>query len=301
MAPEDQIKGTLIKVQVTLPQALQDADIMDVASLLESEAISTSWEKTSLGWDLLWVTDFRPSAVKLARQIAKLSGVKLDANEIRIADVVETNWLEQSYRQFPPFQIGPFFIYGSHYKGNIPAKTIGLQIDAATAFGSGEHGTTKGCLEALHWLKQEKFRPQTILDMGTGSGILAIAAYDLWKKPTLAVDNDRESVRVACRHRKMNKIPAGENGVNCAYGDGYKTRRVRQDGPFKLIIANILAGPLIDMAPELAANLAKNSRVVLSGLLVEQEKEVLKAHKAHGLSLIKRIRHNGWSTLILQS
>ena len=295
MSAAADLSTDLFTIQLHLPADTNDNKVSDMASILESEAISTSWEKNKNSWDILWLVNFKPDATKLAKKL------KILANGLKIKMVKDTNWLEQSYRQFPPFKISDFFIYGSHYKDKIPSKTLPLQIDAATAFGSGEHGTTKGCLEMLAKIKADGFKPKNILDMGTGSGILAIGAYRLWKKPVLAVDNDPESVRVSCRHRAMNKIPAGVAGINCATGDGYKTRKVRSTKPFDLVIANILAGPLIEMAPELAEVLAPKAYVILSGLLKEQEKSVLDAHKKLGLKKVARIVHNDWCAVLLQN
>ncbi|PZP56613.1 MAG: 50S ribosomal protein L11 methyltransferase [Micavibrio aeruginosavorus] len=290
-----QIKGLLFTINLSQPLSLSDTEIMTMASLLEDEAISTSWEKSKNAWDIMWLVDFRPNAAQIAKRL------KVQAAKLKIEPVADTNWLEHSYQQFPPFRIGDFFIYGSHYKEKIPAKTMGLQIDAATAFGSGEHGTTKGCLEMLIRMKDMGIKPKNILDMGTGSGILALGAYRLWKKPVLAIDNDPESVRVSCRHRSMNKIPAGAEGVACACGDGYKTHKVKQTAPFDLVIANILAGPLIEMAPELAGVLKPKGYVILSGLLRDQEKAVLAAHKEFGMKKIARIVHDDWCALLLQA
>lgn len=295
MSADTQLKGLLFTISLRLSADLSDMEISDIASLLESEAISTSWEKNKSGWDLMWLVDFRPQAGKIAKRL------KVAVSDLKIEPVAETNWLEQSYQQFPPFKIADFFIYGSHFKEKLPPKTLPLQIDAATAFGSGEHGTTRGCLEMLARMKAEGVKPKNILDMGTGSGILAIGAYRLWKKPVLAVDNDPESVRVSCRHRSMNKIPAGTAGLSCACGDGYKTRKVKQAKPFDLVICNILAGPLIEMAPELKTVLAPQGYVILSGLLKEQEKAVLDAHKQLGMKKIARITHEGWCAILLQN
>lgn len=290
-----QIKGLLFTINLSVALSHPDNKIADMASTLEDEAISTSWEKNKNSWDIMWLVDFRPNAAQLAKRL------KVAATQLKIDPVADTNWLEHSYKQFPPFKIGNFFIHGSHFKDKIPAKMMGLQIDAATAFGSGEHGTTKGCLEMLIRMKEMGIKPKNILDMGTGSGILALGAYRLWKKPVLAVDNDPESVRVSCRHRSMNKIPAGSLGVSCACGDGYKTRKVKQTAPFDLVIANILAGPLIEMAPELAGVLKPKGYVILSGLLRDQEKAVLAAHKEFGMKKVARIVHEDWCAILLQA
>lgn len=290
----------LSSVSLSLPSSISEENIGKMASSLEDEAISISWIKTKTGWDMQWVFQSPAPIKKLADFISKNCQLKIKQTDLEVKDIPETNWLEESYRQFPPFSIGDFFIFGSHYEGVTPKGKIPLQIDAATAFGSGEHGTTRGCLEALLYLHKNGLKPKSILDMGAGSGILGIAAYKLWKKSVLAVDIDKEATRVACHHRKINHIPSGANTMVCATGDGYAARRVKAQGKgFNLIIANILAGPLVIMAHDLSKNLAKNGYAVLSGLLVEQEREVLKAHKDAGLTIEKRITHGEWRTLIL--
>jgi ribosomal protein L11 methyltransferase len=296
--PDEVTPGLLLTVRLSAPLKLADNIVSDMASVLEPEAISTSWEKTKDSWDILWLVDFKPQITPLLKKLNALGKIALTAKDVMVEPVGDVNWLEASYRQFPAFRIKSFYIHGSHFEGNIPKGLIPLQIDAATAFGSGEHGTTRGCLEALCHLKDIGFKPRHVLDMGAGSGILAIGACKLWNKPTLAIDNDREATRVACRHRKLNDIPADR--LICATGDGYKARRVIQSNAFDLIIANILAQPLIDMAPALEKNLSKTGKVVLSGLLTTQAQAVLKAHTAVGLKKIKQIKHDEWSTLILQ-
>ena len=284
----------LYTIRLALPLTTLDAKVEEKAAILEENAISTSWEKQKDGWEIMWLVNGAPKAAMLAKEL------KVTAKSLMIEPVADTNWLEHSYRQFPPIKIGDFHVHGSHFKDKTPKGLMPLQIDAATAFGSGEHGTTRGCLEMLCKMKADGIRPKNILDMGTGSGILAIGAFRLWKKPVLAVDNDPESVKVSQRHRTMNKVPAGEKGLRCACGDGYKTKKVKQDAPFDLIIANILAGPLIDMAPELSAVLKKNGYAILSGLLKSQEKAVLDAHKKVGLKKISRITHDEWCAVLLQ-
>lgn len=298
--PEEQQPGLLLTIRVNIRPSLSDGDIAKLASLLEAEAISTSWERTASGWEILWLVDFYPQRKPLLRKIEAAGGIALKDGDLDIQPVADTDWLAQSYRQFPPFRVKKFFIHGSHFQGRSPQSLLPLTIDAATAFGSGEHGTTRGCLEAMCLLDANGFRPRRSLDMGTGSGILGIAAWLLWQRPVLAVDNDREAVRVACRHRKMNAVPAGDKGMICVTGNGYRAPRVQSGGPFDLIIANILAQPLIDMAPEVEKRLSRRGRVVLSGLLTTQAAAVLKAHQALGLKKTKALRHDEWTTLMLE-
>ncbi len=267
---------------------------MDLTEDLEGFCESISFIEGDKYYSVRMVSGQDKTIVKILKTkapMARISSTPLD---------VTTNWLLQSYQQFPPLDIDRFFIYGSHYDGNIPAKKIALQIDAATAFGSGEHGTTKGCLELLSWLKtSQNIKPKSILDMGTGSGILALAAYELWRKPTLAIDNDKESVKVACRHRKMNDIPSGDAGVICAYGDGFAARKVKQGAPFDLIIANILAAPLIEMAHIAAPCLSPKGYMLLSGILKTQAAAVKRAYREQGLKPIKMITRGDWVTMVL--
>ena len=300
MGEDDPVSTGLTSVVLSLPSSYSEDMIGVAASALEEDAISISWVKTKAGWDIQWVFP-SPAPVDMLAALLSTHGKHVfTAADFQCADIPETNWLEESYRQFPPIAVENFFIFGSHYDEQPPHDKIPLQIDAATAFGSGEHGTTRGCLESLLHLKETGFKPRHILDMGAGSGILGIAAYKLWKKPVLAVDIDKEATRVACHHRRLNAVPAGDKGMTCATGDGYAARPVKaQSKGFDLIIANILAGPLVIMASDLAKNLAKGGRVILSGLLVEQEEDVLSAHTAQGLTLDKRITHSEWRTLIL--
>lgn len=208
------------------------------------------------------------------------------------------DWLAESYKGFQPFDIGPFFIYGSHYNEELPQDLIPLQIDAATAFGSGEHGTTAGCLEFLAELKQGGFTPDKTLDMGCGSGILAIAACKLWNTPALGVDIDPEAVSVAVRHRDLNNVAASLNP--CAAGPGFETPQVESFGPYDLIIANILAAPLKDMAPDIARLTTKHGYALLSGMLVEQSEDVRNIYQQNGFTTCQHKHINGWATLLLK-
>lgn len=238
---------------------------------------------------------------RLSIQIAahSIDGIEIKNESIEIEETPDINWLEKAYQEFEPFSIGPFYIYGSHYKEALPEHQINLQIDAATAFGSGEHETTNGCMQAMLDLKGKGACPWNILDMGTGSGILAIAAWKLWSSPILAVDNDPESVRVAARHAELNDVPLTKSGMTCDCGDGFKTPSVDVKKPYELIIANILAGPVIEMAPELVRVLDKGGYCVLSGMLNEQVDLVASAYEGEGLTLKKRYDVGEWSTLIM--
>lgn len=210
------------------------------------------------------------------------------------------DWLANNLEAFPPIQAGRFFIHGSHWTSPPPAGSTPLLFDAATAFGTGEHQSTFGCLVALSDIVKRqdplKIGHGRVLDMGCGSGILAIAASKQFKVKSLLVDIDEESVRVARANARRNGVAALTTALP---GDGFKLRAVPENGPYDLIFANILARPLCSMAYDLAASLAPGGQAVLAGLLEWQEPMVLAAYRARGLRLIKRYRFSPWVTLVI--
>ena len=232
-------------------------------------------------------------AARTALAAAAAGGELLGIHEQKLP---ERDWLGENQLAFPPLRIGRFFVYGSHYQGGAPPAAIGIVLDAATAFGTGEHPSTRGCLAALEMLARRRpvRRP---LDIGTGTGILAIAAAKLLHRPLPARDIDPGSVTVARRNAARNRV-AGL--VRPGRADGYRDPRLRR-GHYDLIFANILARPLALMATDLARHLAPDGRAVLSGLLRRQEPIVLAPHRGLGLALERRIVIDGWSTLILRA
>jgi len=230
--------------------------------------------------------------IRLALVAAGAGGRLLRIGQERLA---ERDWLAENRRAFPPLRIGRFFVHGSHWTGPVPPGVIPVEIDAATAFGTGEHPSTRGCLLALDRLaRRRRFRRP--LDIGTGSGVLAIAAAKLLWRDVLASDIDCAAVRVATHHVRRNGL-RGRVRIVCA--PGYRARLVRRSD-YDLIFANILARPLALMARDLARALAPGGVAVLAGLLRRQEAMVLSAHRAQGLALAGRLVIEGWSTLILR-
>lgn len=217
----------------------------------------------------------------------------VEAPAFSIAQLPDTDWVAESQRALPPLRFGRFYIFGAHVTDPPPADAIPLLVEANVAFGTGRHESTQGCLEALSALAAQRAFTQA-LDMGCGSGILAMAIAKLWACPVLAVDNDADSIRVAAENAELNGVSAS---IRTVCGDGYKTAAVGEAGPFDLIVANILAEPLSAMAPELKNALAPGGVALLSGLLIEQEEGVLASHAP--LRLIRHIHLNGWATLIL--
>jgi len=247
-------------------------------------------------WVLEILTETSPEALDMKARIALVSGLlAIPMPRFEISLLEPKDWVIEVERSFTPLHIGRFYVHGSHVGTKPPQSKIALQVNAGAAFGSGEHATTSGCLLALSNLaKRRKFLKP--LDMGCGSGILAIAMGKLWNVPVIGTDIDPVSIDVARGNALRNQA---QTLSQFAAGDGYNCNLVRRNAPFDLIVANILARPLMKMAPDLAANLAPGGIAVLSGLLQSQERMVLSAHHAQGLTLLSRIHQNGWSVLVL--
>lgn len=217
----------------------------------------------------------------------------------RWEDLPDKDWVAENQRSFRPFAVGPFWVHPSHDAGGRPAGLLPLQIDAGLAFGTGTHATTRGCLEMLATL--DPVETISSVDVGCGSGILAIAMAKLWQRPVLGGDNDAEAVAVAAEN-------AGLNGVGdlCRFATaaGLTAPELAAPAPYDLIVANILAGPLVDLSDAFAAALRPGGRVLLSGLLVEQAALVLSAYRRRGFEFERRLdlETGGawWRTLLLR-
>ena len=204
-------------------------------------------------------------------------------------------WLARTASAFPEQRVGRFVVRGTHIPKTASPGRIALVLDAGAAFGSGEHGSTRGCLRALDRIAP--LRPRRILDLGTGSGMLALAAARLFHRPVLAVDIDPWAVRVAARNAALNQV---QRLVRPRLANGFRHRRVRACAPFDLVLANILARPLAAMARDMAAALAPGGIAVLSGLLQSQAGLVLAAYARAGLRLAFTINEGAWATLVLR-
>jgi ribosomal protein L11 methyltransferase len=223
---------------------------------------------------------------------AALSGVEAAP---RRAPVPAEGWLARTRAAFPEQLIGRFVVRGTHLSGPTAPGRITLTLDAALAFGSGEHGSTRGCLLALERVARR--RPRRILDLGTGTGILAMAAARLLCRRACAVDIDPWSVRVARQNVRLNRLAPL---VRIWRADGWRDRRVHAGGPYDLVLANILARPLCLMARSLAVHLAPGGTAILAGLLTGQTRQVLAAHRRCGLRLEAVLVEGAWATLVLR-
>ncbi len=247
-------------------------------------------------WELEIISREMPDMAKLTASFAVMAqAMGVEEPKPEVTRIENKNWLKESLISFPPVELGNFYIYGSHIKNPEHGNKIPIRIDAATAFGSGEHQTTKGCLMAMQDIAKRR-NIQNTLDMGCGSGILSVAAAKLWPTEVFGVDIDEESVRVSNENARINGVA---KRVKAEAGNGYNNGHVAQKGQYDLILANILARPLVKMAKDLEKNLAKDGYAVLSGLLNRQEKWVINAHRIVGLKLVKVYRINGWSALVM--
>jgi ribosomal protein L11 methyltransferase len=223
------------------------------------------------------------------------AALRMPAPELSIEQLPDTDWVSANLRDFPPIAAGRFYVHGSHFEGRAPAGKVALKVDAGAAFGSGEHATTRGCLLAIDsLLRRHKLRRP--LDLGCGSGILAMALAKAGQMKVMAADIDVTAVGVARRNAANNGVRAR---LTIVPSPGYRHPAIKRNRPYDLIIANILARPLVAMAADLSNHLAPGGFAVLSGLLVRQERQVLTAHRLRGLSLYARLRVQGWSTLVL--
>ncbi len=230
--------------------------------------------------------------------IDEILGAALDgpAPEYTITPLLQEDWVAKSLEGLKPVIAGPFAVHGRHDRGSFAANLVTVEIEAGLAFGTGHHGTTLACLLALDACLKAG-RPKNILDLGTGTGVLAIAAAKRLKTRIYASDIDPVAVAIAAQNAALNNTRPLINPVTAP---GMKHRALRNHAPYELIIANILARPLASLAPSLGSALAPGGRIILSGLLVPQIPLVLSAYRIQGLVLEKKIIREGWATLTLR-
>ena len=289
------MKQSFWKIELVIPRAA--AYIFEGALERFSLATSSFEIKGSDSWQLISYLDSMPDRRSLNAAIAiAAAAAGVDEPTIICEPLPETDWLAENRASFEPKHVGKFCICPTHYNGGVSANEKIIWLDATTAFGSGEHESTAGCLLMLSRLARN-FRPKRILDLGCGSGILSIAAAKNWTKKIMAVDIDPEAVKVARANARMNRVHAY---VTVKESNGLTGRWVLQAGPFDLVIANILSGPLIKLAANLAGNIERPGLIVLSGLLSHQRSAVLNVYRGHGLLLVKTYQLGDWVTLLLK-
>ncbi len=215
---------------------------------------------------------------------------------VTVEALPDQDWIRLSQEGLPPVRAGRFFVYGAHDAGEVPVGPIALKIEAGMAFGTGHHETTALCLAALSDLARHRaFR--NVLDLGCGTGLLAIGAAKLWKRPVVASDIDAVAIEVTDENAAANGVAPLVLGVTA---DGLTHPLIAARAPFDLIVANILAGPLTQLAPSIARALDGGGSLILSGLLTNQENLVVGFYRPHGLILRARRRDGPWSALVLE-
>ena len=263
-----------------------------LASQLEDFCLAVSWfEKDAQAQ--VWQVEATFEEQPVEKNIKSLLG----ALSYELAPLPSKDWLSENRKSFPAIDIGPFYIYGSHHQEKLPEGKIAFRIDAATAFGTGQHATTQGCLLALHDLKQAGIKVQNYLDLGCGTAVLAMAMARLFQIRGIASDNDPEAVDRANLNVAENHL---ERFVEVILSEGFSHERLEAQAPYSLIAANILADPLIALSPEMARFMAEEGKVILSGLLQTQQQGTLKAYEKVGFSLQKTYPMAEWVTLVLK-
>ena len=286
--------GPLETVWVEVPDAAVEAYEAALSSVCETVGFFFADEARGV-WRVEGVRDLAADDAGLVDALALAAMATGVAAPLMRAPTEAEGWVARTLEAFPQQLVGQrFAVRGTHDDAPPAPGRVTLTLDAGLAFGSGEHGSTRGCLVALERVARR--RPTRVLDMGTGSGILAMAAAKLLRRRVLATDIEPWSVRVAGQNAAMNGVG---RLVRPMLADGWRSRAVRAAAPYDLVLANILARPLCRMARDLAAHLAPGGRVILSGLLQSQARMVLMAHRRQGLRLAFTVRDGAWTTLML--
>jgi ribosomal protein L11 methyltransferase len=265
------------------------ADAIDNHPGLEGATYSILEEDEDKG---IWRIDAFPTTDdEDASLMALLGEYDLKVHRDTLADA---DWLAMALSGLPPVRAGRFFVYGMHDRGRLPASTVNLRIEAGAAFGTGHHGTTVGCLQAYDRLIKAR-RFNKVLDVGAGTGLLAIAAARTGTKLAVGTDIDKPSVRIAKENAAVNMANA-----RFVHASGLSNRLVSENAPYDLVFANILARPLISLAQDIKRALVPGGTVILSGLLRTQERMVKAAYLSRGFKVVNRIHRDAWATLVLQ-
>jgi ribosomal protein L11 methyltransferase len=264
-------------------------------SFFEGQAAIAAFERPDGRWDVT-VHFAEPPDQDSIRELVGLAAGDEVAQAATFDTVEAKDWVKATLEELVPVRAGRFIVHGHHDRARVPANKLGIEIEAALAFGTGHHGTTRGCLLLLdHVLKA--YSPRRVLDLGTGTGVLAIAAAKALHGHVLASDIDPLSVRVARENARLNGTG---DLVETIQAIGFSAPQFASRGPFDLVLANILANPLRQMATAMATHLAPSGSVILSGLLPPQAQGVIAAYRARGLLLQRHLQIEGWSSLLMR-
>lgn len=290
--------AALARLSVSVPEHAVPVFAAAFETACEGVAFFRSHDQgrpTGMDWRVEgFLRDAAARAALAAALALAAAAAGIDPPALAEDSVPAEGWLARTREAFPPQPIGRrFLIRGTHHAGVTMPGRIALTIDAGLAFGSGEHASTRGCLVALERQRRPRGR---VADIGTGSGVLALAAAALWHVKVVGVEIEPWAARVAAENARLNRL---HRLVTMVRGDGWRAPAVRRHAPYALVLANILARPLCAMAVAVARNLAPGGRAILSGLLSDQAPMVLAAYRRCGLALAGRIDLRPWTTLVL--
>ena len=261
----------------------------------ESQAAVAAFERPDGRWDVTVHFAEPPDQALIHEFVANAAG-RQAAEGIGFDTVEARDWVKASLEDLVPVSAGRFVVHGQHDRERIALNKLGIEIEAALAFGTGHHGTTRGCLLLLDQVLKA-WRPRRVLDLGTGTGVLAIAAARALHERVLASDIDPSSVQVARENARLN---VSGHLVQAIRATGFAAPQFAAAAPFDLVLANILANPLRQLATPMARHLAPSGLVILSGLLTHQAPGVIAAYRARGLVPVRHLRIDGWSSLLLR-
>ncbi|VFU08902.1 50S ribosomal protein L11 methyltransferase [Methylocella tundrae] len=283
------------------PMARQVSDVIietfdpaDVAvSAFEEAPTTNDWK--SGAWIVEAYFGLPPDEANIRALIAAVAGEET-AERLSFGRVETRDWVASSLEGLKPVRAGRFVVHGAHSRADVRDNDIAIEVEAALAFGTGHHGTTRGCLLMLDRIARRR-RPRSILDIGTGTGVLAIAAAKLFKRPIHSGDIDPVSVAAAASNARRNGVGAFIDPVQAR---GAAHNALRKAAPYDLVFANILARPLRELAPDIAQLTQMGSDIVLSGLIARDVPGVLAAYRAQKMVLARRLDIDGWATLLMQ-
>jgi ribosomal protein L11 methyltransferase len=259
-------------------------------------AAIAAFENPDGRWDVMLHFADAPDRALVRELVADVAGEQA-ASVISFDKTEAKDWVKASLEDLVPVPAGRFMVHGAHDRARVPPNKLGIEIEAALAFGTGHHATTRGCLLLLdHVLKAR--HPRRVLDLGTGTGVLAIAAAKALRHKVLASDIDPLSVKVARDNQRLNHVGNLTRSI-CA--TGFAAPDFARSGPFDLVLANILANPLRQLAGAVSRHLAPGGLVILSGLLTPQTGGVIAAYRARGLVPVRHLKIDGWSSLLLRA
>ena len=286
---------TTFTALTTLPGKINASDLGDALERLTPQPIGVGVFELEDGsglWEVGAYFSEKPDDISLA-----LLAAVFQAEEFKISELPQIDWVSKVQRSLKPVVAGRFFVYGSHDSDKVPPDCEPLLIEASMAFGTGHHGTTKGCLLALEQLIKVGFKAKNVIDVGCGTAVLAMAAARIFSANVIASDIDSVAHSVA----KMNINANGlDQNIQCFEASGFAHEQIKTKNPFDLIFANILLAPLLGLATDISKYSLSGGYVVLSGILSEQAELVVKKYTGVGFSLSKQIEIGEWVTIIFR-